>query len=165
MPSDFQSMGFGLPAAIGATLAAPERPVVVVIGDGGFAMTGMELLTAVREKIPLTVIVFNDGKLNLIRLQQFANFGRSKSVELLNPDFGAFAAAVGARYALVDGNVEEVLRSAVESAHVTLVEVRAGDSPAIHFARAKGFTRETARRFLGPGVARWIKNRLRRGPG
>jgi len=165
MPSDFQSMGFGLPAAIGATLAAPERPVVVVIGDGGFAMTGMELLTAVREKIPLTVIVFNDGKLNLIRLQQFANFGRSKSVELLNPDFGAFAAAVGARYALVEGNVEEVLRSAVESAHVTLIEVRAGDSPAIHFARAKGFTRETARRVLGPGVARWIKNRLRRGPG
>ena len=60
-PTDFQSMGFGLPAAIGAKLAAPERPVVAVLGDGGFAMSGMELLTAVREKIPLTVIVFNDG--------------------------------------------------------------------------------------------------------
>jgi acetolactate synthase-1/2/3 large subunit len=163
LPSDFQSMGFGLPAAIGAKLAAPERAVVAVLGDGGFAMSGMELLTAVREKIPLTVIVFNDGRLNLIRLQQFSSFGRSESVELLNPEFGAFAAAVGARYALVEGNAEQVLRSAVESADVTLVEVRVGDSPAIHLMRAKGLTRETARRALGPGFVRWIKNRLRRG--
>jgi len=161
LPSDLQSMGFGLPAAIGAKLASPERPVVVVLGDGGFAMSGMELLTAVREKIPLTVIVFNDGRLNLIRLQQFSNFGRSESVDILNPDFGAFAAAVGARYALVDGNAEGVLRSAVGSTHVTLVEVLVGDSPAIHLIRAKGFTRETARRVLGPGIVRWIKNRLR----
>jgi len=165
MPSDFQSMGFGLPAAIGAKFSAPERPVVAVIGDGGFAMTGMELLTAIREKIPLTVIVFNDGRLNLIRLQQFANFGRSESVDILNPDFGAFAAAVGARYALVDGNAEKVLRIAVESDDVTLVEVRAGDSPAIYLSRARGLTRETARRALGPGIVRWIKNRLRRGAG
>ena len=51
----------GCPAAIGARLAAPTRPVVAVIGDGGFAMSGLELLTAVREKIPLTVVVFVDG--------------------------------------------------------------------------------------------------------
>jgi acetolactate synthase-1/2/3 large subunit len=155
-------MGFGLPAAIGAKLAAPDRPVVVVLGDGGFAMSGMELLTAVREKIPLTVIVFNDGRLNLIRLQQFAEFGRSESVDLLNPDFGAFADAVGAQYALVDGNAEEVLRSAVSSTRVTLVEVLVGDSPEIHLIRAKALTRETARRALGPGVVRRIKNWLRR---
>jgi len=162
MPSDFQSMGFGLPAAIGAKLAAPERPVVVVLGDGGFAMTGMELLTAVREKIPLTVIVFNDGRLNLIRLQQFANFGSSESVDILNPDFGTFAAAVGARHALIDGNAEQVLRSAVAGDQITLVEVLVGDSPAIHLARAKGLTRETARRILGPGIVRWLKPRVRR---
>jgi acetolactate synthase-1/2/3 large subunit len=162
LPSDLQSMGFGLPAAIGAKLAAPDRPVVVVLGDGGFAMSGMELLTAIREKIPLTVIVFNDGRLNLIGLQQFAEFGRSESVDLLNPDFGAFADAVGARYALVDGNAEEVLQSAVGSAHVTLVEVRVGDSPEIHLARARGFARETTRRALGPGVVQWLKRRLGR---
>ena len=162
LPSDLQSMGFGLPAAIGAKLAAPERPVVVVLGDGGFAMSGMELLTAVREKIPLTVVVFNDGRLNLIGLQQFAEFGRSESVDLLNPDFSAFAAAVGAKYALVDGNADEVLKSAVDSAHVTLVEVRVGDSPEIHLTRAKGFARETARKLLGPTIGRKIKNLLRR---
>jgi thiamine pyrophosphate-dependent acetolactate synthase large subunit-like protein len=117
----------------------------------------MELLTAVREKIPLTVIVFNDGRLNLIRLQQFSNFGRSESVDLLNPDFGAFAAAVGARYALVDGNAEEVLENSVGSSDVTLIEVLVGDSPAIHLMRAKGLARETARRSLGPGIVRWIK--------
>lgn len=161
LPSDFQSMGFGLPAAIGAKLAAPDRPVVVVLGDGGFAMSGMELLTAVRENIPLTVIVFNDGRLNLIGLQQFAEFGHSESVDLLNPDFGAFAASVGAKYALVDGNAEEVLRTAVNSTHVTVIEVRVGDSPEIHLARAKGFARDTARRALGPGVVRWLKRLLK----
>lgn len=162
LPSDLQSMGFGLPAAIGAKLAAPDRPVVVVLGDGGFAMSGMELLTAVREKIPLTVIVFNDGRLNLIRLQQLAEFGRSESVDLLNPDFGAFADAVGAQYALVDGNAEEVLRNAIGSTRVTLIEVLVGDSPGIHLIRAKALTRETARRALGPGIVRRIKNWLRR---
>jgi acetolactate synthase-1/2/3 large subunit len=45
-------MGFGLPAAIGAKLAAPERPVVAVVGDGGFAMSGMELLTAYGRRSP-----------------------------------------------------------------------------------------------------------------
>ena len=158
VPSGFQSMGFGLPAAIGAKLAAPDRPVVVVIGDGCFAMTGMELLTAVREKIPLTVVVFNDGRLNLIRLQQFASSGRSESVDILNPDFGAFATAVGAKYAFVDGNAEQVLRSAVESEHVTLVEVAVGDSPAIHLMRGKSIVRETVRRSLGPGIVRRIKS-------
>jgi acetolactate synthase-1/2/3 large subunit len=160
VPNDFQSMGFGLPAAIGAKLAAPERPVVAVLGDGGFAMSGMELLTAVREKIPLTVIVFNDGRLNLIRLQQFQSFGSSESVDLLNPDFGTFAAAVGARYARIDGNIEQVLRTAVGSDHVTLVEVLVGDSPAIHFMRGKGFARETTRKALGPGTVRRIKRWL-----
>jgi acetolactate synthase-1/2/3 large subunit len=162
MPSDFQSMGFGLPAAIGAKLAVPDRPVVAVLGDGGFAMSGMELLTAVREKIPLTVIVFNDGHLNLIRVQQFASFGRSESVDIMNPDFAAFAESVGARYALVDGNSEQVLRSAVESSEVTIIEVRIGDSPAFHISRAKALTRETARRVLGPGLARWIKRIVKR---
>ncbi|MBE0673003.1 MAG: thiamine pyrophosphate-binding protein [Anaerolineales bacterium] len=158
VPNDFQSMGFGLPAAIGAKIAAPERPVAVVIGDGCFAMSGMELLTAVREQIPLTVIVLNDGRLNLIRLQQFASSGRSESVDILNPDFGAFAASVGAQYACVEGNAEQVLRAAVNSPHVTLVEVKVGDSPAIHRMRVKGLVRETVRRALGPGIVERIKS-------
>jgi acetolactate synthase-1/2/3 large subunit len=161
VPNDFQSMGFGIPAAIGAKLAAPDRPVVVVTGDGCFAMTGMELLTAVREKIPLTVVVFNDGRLNLIRLQQFASSGRSESVDLLNPDFGAFAAAVGAEYAFVDGNAEEVLKAALKSGRVTLVEVNVGDSSKIRFLKTKSLARETARKVMGPNLARRIKRWLK----
>jgi acetolactate synthase-1/2/3 large subunit len=162
MPSDFQSMGFGLPAAIGAKLAAPERPVVAVLGDGGFAMSGMELLTAVREKIPLTVIVFNDGRLNLIRLQQFASFGSSESVDILNPDFSTFADAMDVNYALVDDNADQVLEKAVRGTKVTLIEVLVGDSPAIHHLRAKGLAREATRRVLGPKTVKWIKQWLKR---
>ncbi len=161
-PSDFQSMGFGLPAAIGAKLAAPDRPVVVVLGDGGFAMSGMELLTAAREGVPLTVIVFNDGRLNLIRVAQLARFGQSEGVDLLNPDFAAFAAAVGVRYARCEGDVERVLRSAVRGAQPVLLEVLVGDSPAIHVARAKALVRGTARRAIGPGAISWLRRRLQR---
>lgn len=162
LPSDFQSMGFGLPAAIGAKLAAPERAVVAVIGDGAFAMSAMELLTAVRERIPLTVIVLNDGKLNQIRLQQQGEFGWSESVELLNPDFEMFATAMRMRYVPVDSDLEGQLRTALAGDAVTLVEVRVGDSMGMRLSRAGGFARETARRALGPRVVGWLKDALRR---
>ena len=161
VPSDFQSMGFGLPAAIGARLAAPERPVVALIGDGGLAMTGMELLTAVRENTPLTVIVFNDGALGQIRLQQLSAFGHSHATDLRNPDFALFAESIGVAYFLVDGDAENVLRRAVESKGVSLVEVVLGDSPAIHARRTKGLARETARRLLGPRIFQELKRRLK----
>jgi len=162
VPNDFQSMGFGIPAAIGAKLAAPGRPVVAVTGDGCFAMTGMELLTAVREKVPLTVVVFNDRRLNLIRLQQIASSGRTESVDLMNPDFESFAAAVGADYAFIDGNAGEVLDRAVRSPNVTLVEVHAGDSPEMHMMRAKGLVRDVGRGILGPGIVKRIKRIIHR---
>jgi acetolactate synthase-1/2/3 large subunit len=161
-PSDYQSMGFGLPAAIGAKLAAPERPVVAVIGDGGFAMTGLELLTAVRENIPLTVIVFNDGYLGRIRLEQLATYGRTSSVRLQNPDFEAFALAVGARYALVEGEPEALLRECVERPGVTLVELRLGDGTRRHAVRARGIVRNVARRTIGLEVAKTLKRLLSR---
>jgi len=154
-PSDFQSMGFGLPAAIGACLAAPERPVVAVVGDGGLAMSGLELLTAVRERLSLPVVVVNDGRLNRIRLQQLAATGRTESVDLLNPDFEALAHSVGAGHALVDGDPEGVLRRALAAGRPTLVEVRAGDSAAIHLSRAAGLARGALRR----GFPRWFRRR------
>jgi acetolactate synthase-1/2/3 large subunit len=63
-PADLQSMGFALPSAIAAKLAAPSRPVVSLVGDGGALLSGLELALAVRERLALTVIVFNDGYLN-----------------------------------------------------------------------------------------------------
>jgi acetolactate synthase-1/2/3 large subunit len=159
-PSDFQSMGFGLPAAIGAKLAAPERAVVAVIGDGGFAMSGMELLTAVRERIAVTLVVFNDGQLNRIRLQQLAQYGHSEGCEVVNPDFEALAGAIGVEYSCCDGDAEGVLRAAILRASPTLVEVVLGDSAAIRLERAKGLARGTARRALRPQTLRWLKAKL-----
>ena len=102
LPTDLQSMGFALPSAIAAKLAAPSRPVVALVGDGGALMNGLELAIAVRERIALTVIVFNDGYLNQIRMQQLQHSGRDYGVTLPLLDFKALAAAVGARYVAGD---------------------------------------------------------------
>jgi acetolactate synthase-1/2/3 large subunit len=157
VPSDYQSMGFGIPAAIGAKLGAPDRPVVALVGDGGFAMTGMELLTAVRERIPVTVVVFNDGQLNLIRLQQQGAYGRTASIRLHNPDFAMMAQAMGAEYRLLDGpgvfrDIGDVDRQAV-----TVIEVPLGDSGPMVRHRFAGLVRATAKRTLGPALVGRIK--------
>jgi len=156
-PSDFQSMGFGLPAAIGAKLAAPTRAVVVVMGDGGLAMTGLELLTAARERLAVVVVVFNDGQLNLIRLQQLKEFGRASGVELLVPDLEQFAQSVGAHYRAATGDLAKTLAEALEEKGPTLVEVSVGDSRTIAGVRAKSLARETVRKIVGPGVVSWLK--------
>jgi acetolactate synthase-1/2/3 large subunit len=162
LPSDYQSMGYGIPAAIGARLAAPGRPVVAIVGDGGFAMSGLELLTAAREGLDLTVVVFADGRLNRIRLEQLAAFGRSSAVDLVNPDFGALAAAVGARHVVCDGDPEAALREALGAPGVKIVEVPVGDTPRIHAMRAQGVVRGAARRALGPRLAMFVRRILRR---
>ena len=160
-PSDFQSMGFALPAAIGAKLAAPERAVVALLGDGGFKFSGLELLTAARERLPVTAIVFNDGRLNMIRLQQLQSFGRDAAVDVHNPDFAALAAACGVGYGLVDGDVAAAL--AATGGGTGILEVRVGDSPAIHMARGGALAREVVRRAMPSAAVRWAKRLLGRG--
>jgi len=162
VPSDFQSMGFGLPAAIGAKLAAPARAVVAVIGDGGFAMTGMEMLTAVREGVAVTVVVFNDGYLNRIRLQQLAQYGHSEGCDVLNPGFEEFARAVGVGYARCEGDVEGTLQTAIGCGHPTLLEVRVGDTLAVRSEAVKGVGRGMARRALPNDTRRWLRRIIKR---
>lgn len=70
MTNGWSAMGFGLPAAIAAKLCRPETPVCCVLGDGGFLMTAGELATAVREKLPLVIVIFTDNDLALIRIKQ-----------------------------------------------------------------------------------------------
>jgi acetolactate synthase-1/2/3 large subunit len=156
-PSDFQSMGFGLPAAIGGKLATPERTVAVVMGDGAFAISGLELLTAVREKIRLMVIVFNDGKLGLIRLSQISSYGHSFATELRNPDFKMFAEAVGAHYFRMAGDPREIFRRCLETPGVSLLEVRLEDSPDIFKVRTKALIKESVRNLVGPTVIKQLK--------
>lgn len=90
------AMGYGLPAAIGAALACPIRPVVALAGDGCFMMTAEELATAVHHRLRLVVLVLDNASYGAIRLGQERAFGRPTGVALTNPDFVAFARSFGA---------------------------------------------------------------------
>jgi acetolactate synthase-1/2/3 large subunit len=162
-PSDFQSMGFGLPAAIGAALAAPDRPVVSLVGDGGFAMSGMELLTAAREGLPIVTVVFNDGRLGLIRQQQIREFGHAHGTAVQPMDFEAFAAAAGVDYRLLDGpDPAGLLGAAVAARRPALIEVLLGDSTAMRRRQAAGMGRAAVRRALGPRLIAALRKLLGR---
>jgi len=161
-PADFQSMAFGIPAALGAKLAAPERPVVAIVGDGGFAMTAMELATAVRENIPLTVIVFADGHFGMIRLLQFENCGEEYAVTLHNPDFAHFARAWGVTFVRWDELADAATFEPSSDSPVTLLEVPLQDSPTIRKVHLSGKIRGAARNLLGPRVTARLKKLLRK---
>ena len=92
------TMGFGLPAAMGAQLARPDKQVVAVVGDGGFQMTNQEIITAVQYGIPLKVLIMNNGYLGMVRQWQEMFYDRAYSeVDLsVSPDFVKLAEAYGA---------------------------------------------------------------------
>ena len=164
VPTDLQSMGFAIPTAIGAKLGLPKRPVVALLGDGGFAMTALELLSAAREKIPLIVIVLNDGAFGQIRMQQLANYGASNGTTLRNPDFQLLAASVGAAYESVGDtdHIEEIVRERLNSPGVTVIEVRVRDGFPLRRIAATARAREVTRRVAGPRLFGAIANLLRR---
>jgi acetolactate synthase-1/2/3 large subunit len=157
VPSDFQSMGFGLAAAIGAKLARPERTVVALVGDGGLAMSGSEILTAVREGIPLTVIVFNDGHLGLIRSQQLSAYGSAHGTRLNPVDWELFARSLGATYSRLDRDAERAFATLSRSSGVHLIEVAIGDPPSLRTS----ILRRRAARAARALVPRWVEERLR----
>ena len=91
------SMGYGFPAALGAKVTDPARPVVCFAGDGDFQMTGQELATAVQYKLDVIVLVINNGMLGTIRMHQERHYPeRVMATDLVNPDFAALARAYGA---------------------------------------------------------------------
>lgn len=91
------SMGYGLPAAIAAKLARPDKEVVCLAGDGCFQMTGQEIATAVQHALAIVVVIANNGMLGTIRAEQEERFpGRVVGTSLVNPDFAALARAAGA---------------------------------------------------------------------
>jgi len=92
------SMGYGLPAGIAAKIAEPDKPVVVLAGDGCFMMTSQELATAMQYDLAMVIIVANNGMYGTIRMHQEREYPtRTVGTELRNPDFAAFAQAFGAR--------------------------------------------------------------------
>jgi acetolactate synthase-1/2/3 large subunit len=101
------AMGYGLPAAIGARLAAPDKPVVALIGDGGFLMTGTELETAVREEVKIVAVVHDNRQYGTIRMHQMQQKpGRQIATALGPVDVAGFARSLGAIGFTVDDDCE-----------------------------------------------------------
>ncbi len=124
-PWGFCTLGFGLPAAIGAKVARPERPVVVLCGDGGFMFNCQELAAAVQYDLPLVVIVFNDSAYGVLRPQQEVRYGGAHEVDVVNPDFVALAGAFGVDGCRVD-SIEQLgptVAKAIEADRTTLIEL------------------------------------------
>jgi acetolactate synthase-1/2/3 large subunit len=96
-PGYQDNLGWGFATALGAQHARSDVPVLAISGDGGFMFTANELATAMRHRIPLVTVVFNDGAFGNVRRIQQENFGnRLIGSDLANPDFMAFAKSFGA---------------------------------------------------------------------
>ena len=119
-------MGSGVPSAIAAKLAHPERVVVMHAGDGGFLMTGQEMATAKQYGANIIAIVYNNGGYNSIRMHQEAQYpGRRYGTDLVNPDFAALGAAYGALSFKVSRDAEflPAFRQALAADRSALIEV------------------------------------------
>jgi thiamine pyrophosphate-dependent acetolactate synthase large subunit-like protein len=112
-PAGSASLGYAVPAAIGAKVARPDRPVIAVAGDGGFMYSVNELATAVKYRLPIVFLVLNDGRFGAIKWLQELIFKRSGEADLTNPDFVALARAFGAHSERVD---VDTLEPAIERA-------------------------------------------------
>ena len=96
MSNGFASMGFSLPTALTAKLVNPRSNVVALSGDGGFLMNLQDLETAVRLKLNMAIVVFNDSCYNLIKWKSMKKFGAAYGVDFTNPDFITVAEGFGA---------------------------------------------------------------------
>ncbi|MBI2194798.1 MAG: thiamine pyrophosphate-binding protein [Planctomycetes bacterium] len=130
-PSGFISMGYGLPGALGAKAAFPDRTVLAVAGDGGFLMTCQELACAVQERLHVVAVVVNDRCLSAMKGIQNRSFGgRHIAVDLVNPDFVKLAEAYGALGLRVhrEEEFEPALRRAFSTDRPAVIEVVAPET-------------------------------------
>jgi len=120
------TMGFALPAAIGAALTDRDRPVVALTGDGGLLICAAELLTAVREKLRIIVIVFSDASLSLIEIKQQRRRYQPAGVALGPVKWPALAESLGAAgfVATNEAELEAALDQAIGVNGPSLVEAR-----------------------------------------
>lgn len=125
-PYNFMALGFGLPAGIGAKIARPDRPVVVICGDGGFMFTAQELATAVKYDLDIGVVLFNNDGYGAIRHHQRRRYdGRVIAGDLTNPDFVKFAEAFGLKGVRISSSeaLKPVLQESLLSGELRLIEV------------------------------------------
>ena len=146
-PTDFNCMGYCIPATIGAKLALPVRTVVGIVGDGALRMTGLEAVTAASRGIGVAWFVFNDGELSQISQAQEIPLNRKTCTVLGALDVAALAAAVGAEHVAIpdDGAIDAGIAAALAAAgrgHPVFVDVR------IDYSKRTRFTTGTVRTTL-----------------
>jgi acetolactate synthase-1/2/3 large subunit len=114
-----------VPGAIAAKLAHPDRRVLAATGDGAFLMNSQELETAVRENIPITVLIWDDSAYGLIGWKMDLDIGASSNITFGNPDFVKYAESFGARGYRVESADEllPTLRKALDEDAVSVVTV------------------------------------------
>ncbi len=136
------AMGYGVPAAVGAKIAFPDRQVVCFVGDGGFLMTGQELATAFHHGVAPIVLVFNNQMYGTIRMYQERTYpGRVSGTALTNPDFAKFIEAFGGHGETVTATAEfaPAFRRAVESGRPAVIELRDEPRPDHHARHHRRF--------------------------
>jgi acetolactate synthase-1/2/3 large subunit len=135
------TMGFALPAAIGAKFACPEEEVWVIVGDGGFQMTAAELSTCAQEGIKIHVAVINNGFLGMVRQwQQFFYGGRYAATPMRGPDFVKLAEAHGLKGLRVTSRdqVEDVVAAARAAKETVVIDFRVEQEDSVYPMVAAG---------------------------
>lgn len=120
------SLGHAIPAALGARCFAPDSPTFAILGDGGFQMCAMEMMTAVNHGIPINVVVINNGTLSLIRKNQFQLYGeRYIDCDFSNPDFGLLAQSFGVNHFRVEteADLDRLFAEADLTGGINLIEI------------------------------------------
>ena len=164
-PTDFNSMGYAVPAAVGAKLANPDRQVVSIVGDGAFLMTGLETKTAVNLGLEIAYFVFNDGELSQISQGQEIPYNRKSCTTLGTLQLKGIAEGVGARYVAIenDSQISDALAEALDGGKTRLpviVDVRIDYSKRTCFT--KGVVKIAMKTFPFRDKARFIVRALTR---
>jgi acetolactate synthase-1/2/3 large subunit len=166
-PTDFNCMGYCVPATIGAKLANPTKTVVGIVGDGAFLMTGLELLTATTEGVGIACFVFYDGELSQISQGQQIPYNRKTCTVLGQVRLEGVAIATGAKYVAIENDeqivkgIDEALAAASRGQPV-VVDVRIDYSKRTRFTQGvvktvlKRFPLGDKFRFIGRAVVRKV---------
>ena len=140
-------MANALPQAIGSQAAFPQRQVVSLSGDGGFSMLMGDLLSLVQLKLPVKIVVFNNGALGFVELEQKSTGFLNSGTDLVNPNFAALAEAVGIKGVRIEdpADVETKLSEAFAHPGPVLVDavvnrMELAMPPRVTAEMAKGFT-------------------------
>jgi len=169
-PTDFNCMGYCVPGCIGAKLAQPSRQVVGIVGDGGFLMTGLETVTAVKNGLGIAWFVFNDGELAQIAQAQELPYQRKTCTEVGTLDYKMMAAATGCEFVSIDN--DHVIEAGIDRAigmmaenRSVIVEVRIDYTKKTQFTigavktNLKRFDTRNKLRIVGRALWRKVKKR------